>query len=74
MGDTEECVVYSYGPSSQLQGRIACRKADGAISLLQPLPGMSEQDDKFFFRDLAMVRLRKLHHSGQFPDEAFMAT
>jgi len=72
--ETETRVVYSYGPSEEQRGRIACTKTDGAISLLEPIAGVSEQDDRFFYRDLAMVRLRKLHSSGEFPDEAFMST
>jgi hypothetical protein len=72
--ETDTRVVYSYGPSIEQRGRIACAKADGMISLIEPVSGMSEQEDKFCYRDLAMVRLRKLHRSGQFPDEAIMAT
>ena len=72
--ETATRVVYSYGPSPEQRGRIACTKADGKITLVEPLPGVSEQDDKFCYRDLAMVKLRKLHSSGVFPDEAFMAT
>jgi hypothetical protein len=72
--ETDTRVVYLYGPSEAQRGRIACAKADGDISLVEPLPDISEQDDRFFYRDLAMVRLRKLYRSGEFPDEAIMAT
>ena len=72
--ETVEQVIYLYGPTEAKRGRIACSKADGEISLIEPVPGISDQEDRFFYRDLAMVRLRKLHRSGDFPDEAFMAT
>ena len=72
--DTDAQVVYSYGPSTEQCGRIACTKADGVISLVEPVPGISDQDDRFCYRDLAMVRLKKLYHSGVFPEEATMAT
>ena len=72
--ETETRVVYSYGPSREQLGRIACTKADGAISLVEPVPGVSEQEDRFLYRDLAMVKLRKLRRSGEFPNEASMAT
>ena len=72
--ETDTRVVYSYGPSEDQRGRIACTKTDGAISLVEPIAGLTEQDDRFFYRDLAMVKLRKLHRSGGFPDEATMAT
>ena len=64
--ETETRVVYSYGPSEDQRGRIVCTKTNGAISLAQPIAGLTEQDDKFFYRDLAMVKLRKLHRSGDF--------
>ncbi len=72
--ETEARVVYSYGPSQQQSGRIACTKPDGAISLVEPVPGVPEQDDRFFYRDLAMVKLQMLHRAGAFPDKTYIAT
>ena len=72
--ETETRVVYSYGPSREQSGSIACIKSDGAVSLIEPLPGLSEQEDRFAFRDLAMVKLQMLHRSGDFPDKTYIAT
>jgi hypothetical protein len=73
-GETDTRVEYLYGPTEEHRGRISCTKTDGSISLVEPLPGISEQEDRFFYRDLAMVRLLKMHRAGDFPDEAYMAT
>lgn len=72
--ETEDRVVYSYGPSQQQCGRIACTKADGAVSLVTPVPDVPDQDDSFVYRDLAMVKLQMLHRSGQFPDKTYIGT
>lgn len=72
--ETDDRVVYSYGPSQQQSGRIACTKADGVVSLVQPVPDVPEQEERFFYRDLAMVKLQKLHRSGAFPDKTYIGT
>ena len=72
--ETDTRVVYSYGPSEAQRGRIDCVKMGGAISLLEPIAGISDQEDRFYYRDLAMVKLQILHRSGDYPDEAYMAT
>jgi hypothetical protein len=50
--ETEARVVYSYGPSQQQSGRIACTKADGEVYLVEPVLKLSDQDDRFFYQDL----------------------
>ena len=72
--ETEARVVYSYGPSQQQCGRIACTKDDGAVFLVEPVPNIPEQDDRFLYRDLAMAKLQMLHRSGAFPDKTYIAT
>jgi hypothetical protein len=72
--ETEARVVYSYGPSQQQSGRIACTKADGEVSLVEPVPKLSDRDDRFFYRDVAMAKLQMLHRSGEFPDKTYIAT
>src|SRR4051794_20026766 len=40
--ESDTRVVYSYGPSEDQRGRIACTKRDGAISLVEPIAGLTE--------------------------------
>lgn len=72
--ETAARVVYAYGPSQQQSGRIACTKVDGAVSLVEPVPDVSEQDERFFYRDLAIIKLQMLHRTGAFPDKTYIPT
>lgn len=72
--DTAESATYRYGPSEGQSGRLAISKKERTIMVLEPVPGLTEEEDKFLYRDLAVAKLRTLCSDERFPDETFIGT
>ena len=49
-------------------------KKDQAVSLIAPVPGLSQSEERFQFQDLAVAKLKMLAAKSSFPDETFIAT
>jgi hypothetical protein len=72
--DSENVAVYCYGSSKEKSGRLKLSKKDQVVSCVEPVPGLSEKEERFHFRDLATVKLQMLAAKGSFPDETYIAT
>ena len=72
--DSADAAVYLYGASKLQAGRMRVSKKDQAVSLITPVPGLTQPEEKFQFQDLAAAKLKMLAAKSSFPDETFIAT
>lgn len=72
--ESAESAVYLYGESREKSGRLKLSKKDKVVLCIQPVPDMPETEDRFFYRDLAALKLQMLAAKNSFPDETYMAT
>jgi len=72
--ETEEAATYLYGPSKEQSGRLTVSKKEKTVILLSPIPKLSEDEDRFFYRDLAIVKLQMLSSRESYPDETYIGT
>ncbi len=72
--DSADAVVYLYGPSRENSGRLEFSKKERIVSCVAPVPGLTENEERFFYRDLATVKLQMLAAKDSFPDETYIGT
>ena len=72
--DTAEAATYLYGPSKEQSGRLTVSKKEKTVTILSPIPKLSEDEDRGFYRDLAIVKLQMLSSRETYPDETFIGT
>lgn len=72
--DSADAAVYLYGASKSQAGSMRLSKKDQAVSLIAPVPGLPQSEEKFQFQDLAAAKLKMLGAKRCFPDETFIAT
>jgi len=66
--ETDDKVVYLYGPNARQVGRLSIDKRDGAIRG-EGIAGMSEDSSWHYFGRPAKAVAEKLYAKGEYPDE-----
>lgn len=72
--DTDESATYRYGPSKDQSGLLSVSKKERTVAILEPVPGIGEEEEMFLFRSLAVAKLQMLSSRESFPDETYIAT
>ncbi len=66
--ETQQHVVYLYGPTENQVGRLSINKVDGAIHG-EGVNGMSEETSWHHFGTRAKALAERLFARGEYPDE-----
>lgn len=66
--DTEERVVYKFGPNENMMGKIELNKVTRKFAELEPIPDVNISSKFYFDRAAQKLSIYFIRENGNFPD------